>query len=288
MAIATRPKPRGATHKKRVAQHHRQDKHYLKAYWPYLPMLAIIGLGLVLNDLWSSRGAVLGASVNLSSQALLSDTNSQRTADHEAALSLNDKLNRAAQAKADDMVKRDYWSHVTPTGLQPWAFIAAAGYQYQAAGENLAYGFASASQVLSGWMHSPEHRANILDSAYQNVGFGVATSTNYLGTGPETVVVAMYGQPAGQTASLPALNAPGAGDVDRLQLVSNTAPATVTVLAVIGSCALVAVLLRHGLAWRRLLVRGEYFVVSHPGFDIALVAVATLILLLNHSVGFIH
>lgn len=44
MALATRPKPK-VQHKKRRAQHHRKSKNYMKPYWPYLPMLAIVGLG---------------------------------------------------------------------------------------------------------------------------------------------------------------------------------------------------------------------------------------------------
>lgn len=51
MALATRPKPK-VQHKKRVAQHHRQSKTYLKAYWPYLPMLAIVAVGVVVSSHW--------------------------------------------------------------------------------------------------------------------------------------------------------------------------------------------------------------------------------------------
>jgi len=53
MALATRPKP-SVHHKKRQAGHHRYSKHYLKAYHPYLPMLAIVGLGVLINLAWSS------------------------------------------------------------------------------------------------------------------------------------------------------------------------------------------------------------------------------------------
>jgi len=41
MAIASKPKPKQTIHhKRRAGQHHRQSKHYMKTYWPYLPMLA--------------------------------------------------------------------------------------------------------------------------------------------------------------------------------------------------------------------------------------------------------
>jgi hypothetical protein len=53
MALVTRPKP-AVYHKKRRAQHHRHSEIYVKAYWPYLPMLAIVGTGAVVNKLWAS------------------------------------------------------------------------------------------------------------------------------------------------------------------------------------------------------------------------------------------
>ena len=51
MAIASRPKPK-VQHKKRKAQHHTHTTAYLKPYWPYLPMLAIVGLGVLINNHW--------------------------------------------------------------------------------------------------------------------------------------------------------------------------------------------------------------------------------------------
>lgn len=53
MAIATRPKPK-VQHKKRKAQHHSRNSNYLKPYWPYLPMLVIVGLGVLVNNHWPS------------------------------------------------------------------------------------------------------------------------------------------------------------------------------------------------------------------------------------------
>jgi hypothetical protein len=68
MALATRPRPRAYT-RKRQAGHHHHGKLYLKTYWPYLPMLAIVGVGALANQalyksslLSSKAGAVIGAS----------------------------------------------------------------------------------------------------------------------------------------------------------------------------------------------------------------------------------
>ncbi len=59
----------------------------------------------------------------MSRNGLLISTNTERSSNGLPALSINDKLNQAAQAKANDMVARDYWSHNTPDGQEPWVFF---------------------------------------------------------------------------------------------------------------------------------------------------------------------
>jgi uncharacterized protein YkwD len=192
-ATPKRPRP---TDRKRSGQHHRHSSHYVKTYWPYLPVLAIMLVGFVLSNwLGHMHHTVLGYATSISGDALLADTNAQRAVQQQTALTINAQLTQAAQAKANDMAARDYWSHVTPDGKQPWSFIDNAGYEYQAAGENLAYGFGTSSEVIEAWMNSPEHRANILNASYRDVGFGIINIANYQGEGPQTLVVAMYAQP---------------------------------------------------------------------------------------------
>jgi uncharacterized protein YkwD len=158
-------------------------------------MLLVVVAGILLNATWQVGRGVLGYATSMSPTALLSETNIQRSNNGEPALSMNSQLAKAAQAKANDMVAKNYWSHVTPDGVQPWQFVANAGYSYTALGENLAYGFDTSAATVSGWMNSPAHRANILKADYQEVGFGIANSPNFNGSGEETVVVAMYGKP---------------------------------------------------------------------------------------------
>ena len=191
---------------KRPPKHHSKSAA-LKIYWPYIPMILLLIGGLFLNvwqPLQSNRTATLAYATEMSRGGLLSGTNSQRSSNGQSGLSLNGQLNAAAQAKAQDMVNRDYWSHNTPDGQQPWIFIDAQGYNYQKAGENLAYGFSTSNETIIGWMNSPSHRANLLDSAFTEVGFGFANSANFVGTGEETVVVAMYANPVNQPAPAPA------------------------------------------------------------------------------------
>lgn len=285
---------RGRHHKKRSGQHHRHDGRYIKTYWPYLPMLLIVGLGLIVNSMWSSQG-VLGVNSDYSANALLDQTNVQRAAQHEKALTLNQQLTAAAQTKANDMAQRDYWSHNSPDGQTPWSFITESGYHYQMAGENLAYGFSNAADAIAGWMNSPTHKANILNDNYQNVGFGVANSPNYRGQGPETIIVAEYGTPAEAVTNAPGGTA-GAQDltgktqpVSRIQLMTGgqAAWSTIAVSALAGA-AIAVFVLRHGIRLKRLATQGESFVLHHPMLDITLVFIGTLAVIFAQASGTIR
>lgn len=357
----TKPRRPSSAHRKRAAQHHSRNHHYLRPYWPYLPIVAILLMGLIGNS-WLARAqrGVLGYATDMSTSALLSGTNSERAAQGLGALALSGLLNQAAQNKANDMVTRDYWSHNTPDGQTPWTFIIATGYSYQTAGENLAYGFTSASDTITGWMNSPGHRANILNTSFSEVGFGMANSPNYQGSGPQTVVVAMYALPTGGSApaptpvptpaptptptpapaptSAPMATAAGGGSKPTpptpeptpaepapaeepakepvqapatkqsdpeatAKAADNIQPVTVSRLEVLtaknvawsqfavsmlASIALLAFLLRHSLAWHRVLRRGESFILHHPLLDILFIAIATLGFILLQTSGTIR
>ncbi len=204
-------RPSSIHHKRRHGTHHKRSSDYSKPYWPYLPLGIIIGLGVFANSFWGVvQQAVLGYATNTSISGLVEETNVQRTGSGLSALAINSKLNQAAQAKAEDMAARNYWSHNTPEGNPPWVFFSGAGYEYKAAGENLAYGFDTSNTTIVAWMNSPGHRANIMNTSYTEVGFGIANVENYQDTGPQTVVVAMYGSPqvASATAATPAAAKP--------------------------------------------------------------------------------
>lgn len=103
-------------------------------------------------------------------------------------LSLNPLLSQSALNKCNDMVRRDYWSHKDPKGNEPWEFIKPLT-DYQAAGENLAYGHADAESVVTGWINSPGHNENLLNKDFTDVGFGVCLSENYVNEGRQVIVV---------------------------------------------------------------------------------------------------
>lgn len=254
-----------------------------------------------MSSLWSS-GNVLGVKADYSPDALLSQTNIARDHEHEAPLSLDPHLNAAAQAKANDMVKYNYWSHNSPQGKTPWSFIEASGYQYQSAGENLAYGFNDANETISGWMNSTEHRTNILNIGYQNVGFGVAQAPNFLGKGPQTVVVAEYGQPVpalatitfkvpepAQVAGVEKSNELASKPVSRIQLLTHGDAAwSALALSAVAGAAFALFVVRHGLRLRRLMLKGESYVLHHPFIDVAVIVLCVTAVILTRTSGMIR
>lgn len=286
------------TDHKRLGSHHRHNKTYKQVYWPYLPLLALSIIVMVVSFIPRKQySRTLAYATEMSQKTLLQATNSQRQLNSKDTLQLNDALSRAAQAKADDMVAKNYWSHRTPDGKDPWMFIDKAGYAYQKAGENLAYGFSDSQATISAWMNSETHRNNLLDTAYTEVGFGFANGNNFRDTGPETVVVAMYGRPdrlgavTGETTSAGTTQTPDqpAQAVTKVQaMFGNNAPWAPLAVGIMSGGAITGLFINHGLRLRKFLRKTEKYFAAHPLFDISLILLIIASLELTRTVGYIN
>lgn len=105
--------------------------------------------------------------------------NAERARYGLSPLSKNWELCRVARYKSQDMADRRYFSHTSPTYGSPFQMMKAFGITYRAAGENIAYGQRTPQEVVSAWMNSPGHRANILNAAFTEIGVGYVASGNY-------------------------------------------------------------------------------------------------------------
>lgn len=119
------------------------------------------------------------------------------------ALKENFTLDRDAQMKLDDMFAKQYFEHVSPTGVGPSDLAQVVGYAYVTVGENLALGnFGSDQGVVTAWMNSPGHRANILNTHYQEIGVAVGKG---MYEGRETwLAVQSFGMPLSACPSIDA------------------------------------------------------------------------------------
>lgn len=153
--------------------------------------LFILIAAILLSQVFMTLGerkypAVLGISYSITPEELLTLTNQKRQDAGLPPLKMNSELANAAAGKAQDMFIKNYWAHVSPDGVTPWVFIKGAGYEYMYAGENLARGFTTATDVMNAWMASPGHRENILSKNYSDIGFAIKSGTL---TGDDTVLV---------------------------------------------------------------------------------------------------
>lgn len=104
--------------------------------------------------------------------------NVERSKSGLAPLKANADLSKVATAKAQDMIDKNYFSHTSPTYGSPFDMMTKFGIKYTAAGENIAYGQKTPADVMNGWMNSPGHKANILNSNFTEIGVGIAKDKN--------------------------------------------------------------------------------------------------------------
>lgn len=126
--------------------------------------------------------------------ALVEETNQHRIDQHLSDLTPNPVLEKAAQLKANDMAQKGYFAHNAPDGKTPWYWFEQVGYDYAAAGENLAVNFTDSKDVTLAWMASPSHRANILNGNYSEIG--IATAHGVYKGKDAIFVVEEFGRPS--------------------------------------------------------------------------------------------
>lgn len=135
--------------------------------------------------------------VNEAARLIVEGINSARAQQNQVLLRTDVTLTRIANERSSDMIARDYFSHFDPqNGQEPLLrLIKANNYVYQYAGENIAeikndagwvptiltvaarYSAVDlAHEFVTGWLNSPEHRSNILNSHYRHTGVGIAIS----------------------------------------------------------------------------------------------------------------
>lgn len=95
----------------------------------------------------------------------------------------NAKLADVARAHSRDMIRHNYFDHVDPAGRSVGGRLLAAGISWEAVGENIAEAY-TVPQAESEFMNEPRnqqnHRWNILNRGYTQVGIGIARASNGL------------------------------------------------------------------------------------------------------------
>ena len=120
-----------------------------------------------------------GGTVDATEARVVELTNAERRKNGLRDLQVDNSLANVAQAKSNDMLSKNYFSHTSPTYGSPFDMMRSFGISYSYAGENIAKGQRSADEVVQAWMNSPGHRANILNGNYTHIGIGHTSSQDY-------------------------------------------------------------------------------------------------------------
>ena len=126
----------------------------------------------------NNTSTTTSTSMNNDEKEVFDLINKQRVQNGLAPLKENSELQRVARIKAQDMVNNNYFSHTSPTYGSPFDMMKSFKISYNTAGENIA-GNSSNSSAVTAWMNSPGHRANILNSSFNQTGIGVVTGSKY-------------------------------------------------------------------------------------------------------------
>ena len=121
---------------------------------------------LLIALLASSVGTVLAGDP----EDVLALVNQHRANNGLAPLCLSGLLSQAAYNHSQDMQTNNYFDHTGLNGSQPWDRIEAVGYRGTYFAENIAMGYQSAVEVVTGWIESPGHNANLLSSKATEMG----------------------------------------------------------------------------------------------------------------------
>lgn len=102
--------------------------------------------------------------------------NQERAAAGVGGITQNASLDAVAQIRAQEIVQS--FAHTRPNGTSCFTVLDEGGIAYMTAGENIAAGYGTPTDVMNGWMNSEGHRANILNGSFGQVGIGYYTDPN--------------------------------------------------------------------------------------------------------------
>lgn len=100
--------------------------------------------------------------------------NKYRASNGLPPVSLDNAICSAAEIRAKEIVRS--FSHTRPDGRSCFSVLSDNGISYNGAGENIAYGQDTPDKVMTAWMNSDGHRANILNGSFTKLGVGIYSS----------------------------------------------------------------------------------------------------------------
>ncbi len=103
-------------------------------------------------------------------QQVVDLVNAERAKEGLSALTIDPKVEKAATVRANEI--QSNFDHTRPNGSSFSTALTEQGVSYRGAGENIAWGQRTPQEVVTAWMNSPGHRANIMNKSYTHIGVG--------------------------------------------------------------------------------------------------------------------
>jgi len=118
------------------------------------------------------------AKVNSNELDIFYLTNKEREKAGVTPLAYDTDNGEVARAKSQDMHDKEYFAHESPTYGSPFDMMDKFNVHYKSAGENIAAGFKTPEETVSGWMNSETHKENILREEFNRMGVGYYEGNN--------------------------------------------------------------------------------------------------------------
>ena len=131
------------------------------------------------NNLNNNMSSSVAATQKKLEDEVLVLVNKERASMGLKPLTMDENVRKVARIKSSDMSQKKYFSHTSPTYGTPFEMLKSYGISYKSAAENIAQGYTTAQAVVTGWMNSSGHRANILNASYTKIGIGYEANGNY-------------------------------------------------------------------------------------------------------------
>lgn len=159
--------------------------------------IGLIGLITILFCVLTANQVQIVFASGIMPERIIDLINQSRAEAGVSFLAVNSQLASAAESKAEDMFRFQYFDHNNPSGTTPWHWIREAGYEYSYAGENLAIDFVTAEGAHKAFMESSSHQRNILSPNYSEIG--VAVRSDIFEETESIIIVEMFGSPRERT-----------------------------------------------------------------------------------------
>jgi len=126
-------------------------------------LVVLIGVFLLPNEALTSP---------ITDERIIELSNKERVRAGITSLVQNERLNQAAESKAEDLLKAQIFEHnIGEKKFSAW--IRETDYNYSYVGENLAIDFITSEGIIKAWISSDDHKRNLLSPNYREIGVAV-------------------------------------------------------------------------------------------------------------------